>query len=154
MMVETLIWAIILAGTAKVLALLLAGNATPLQTEAGPSDGARQIFARIVAYIGAGIYEELLFRMLLLPAVAGLIHLTGTPKGTSYLLAAILTAVGFALAHYLPGGETFVWNSVAAWHALVFRTLAGLAFAGIFLWRGFGIAAGVHVAYDILTIWL
>lgn len=153
MVVETLFWAVTLAAAAKVIAMILAGGATPLDT-AAPESAAFATFKQIVLYIGAGVYEELLFRVLLLPAVAGLIHLSGVPRSQSYLFAAILTAIGFALAHYLPGGETFVLSEAAAWHRLIFRTLAGGFFAALFLWRGFGIAAGVHVVYDILTIWL
>ena len=52
----------------------------------------------------------------------------------------------FAAAHYVgPYGDPLQWRS------FLFRTLAGIFFAVVFLYRGFGIAAGSHAAYDILV---
>jgi membrane protease YdiL (CAAX protease family) len=106
----------------------------------------------ILSYLGAGIYEELLFRVLLLPAIAwGLIY-GGRNKNRSWQFAIALSSLLFAAAHYqwsLPGwdfaGEPFAWPS------FLFRTAAGVFFAILFLRRGFGIAAGTHALYDILV---
>jgi hypothetical protein len=37
------------------------------------------------------------------------------------------------------------------WYPFVFRTVAGLFFSALFIYRGFGIAAGTHAAYDMLV---
>lgn len=63
-------------------------------------------------------------------------------------MAAILTSLLFAAAHYRivwPGGDDFQWFS------FTFRFLAGMYFSVVFIYRGFGIAAGSHAAYDILV---
>ena len=45
-------------------------------------------------------------------------------------------------------GEAFTW------FAFIFRWLAGVYFAWVFVVRGFGVAVGAHTAYDILVGWL
>jgi membrane protease YdiL (CAAX protease family) len=58
----------------------------------------------------------------------------------------VTTSLIFAAAHHLGAqGEPFQW------YAFVFRATAGLFFATLFLFRGFGIAAGTHTAYDMLV---
>ena len=101
---------------------------------------------RLVGFFGAGIYEEVLFRLMLLPAVAGLLGaMLGGPK-LARVAAVVITSAVFALAHYVgPQGETFEWFSFA------FRAMAGGFFCVLFTLRGFGIAAGTHALYDILA---
>jgi len=101
---------------------------------------------RMVGFLGAGIYEELLFRLLLLPALAGLIGLSGAGPTPRRLGAVILSSACFAAAHYVgPHGEMF------AWYTFAFRFMAGGFFAVLFVYRGFGIAAGTHALYDIFV---
>ena len=40
------------------------------------------------------------------------------------------------------------------WFSASFRCLAGIFFATLFVYRGFGIAAGTHALYDVLVGWL
>ena len=61
------------------------------------------------------------------------------------ILAVMITSLLFSAAHNLPGGEPFQPFDFA------FRTLAGGFFAVVFLYRGFGIAAGTHAVYDLLV---
>lgn len=99
-----------------------------------------------VSYIGAGIYEEVLFRLCLLPICYGFFRLVQLEKGWAAALAIICTSVAFSLAHYVgPSGEEFRLFSFA------FRSLAGLFFALLFVCRGFGIVVGCHAAYDLLV---
>jgi len=100
----------------------------------------------VVAYGGAGVYEEALFRLALLPFVAGLMQAMGAPRRAALITAVLATSLAFAGAHHLGAcGEAFQWP------AFVFRTLAGGMFATVAIYRGFGIAAGMHVTYDILV---
>jgi membrane protease YdiL (CAAX protease family) len=112
---------------------------------------------RLVAFFGAGIYEELLFRALLLPAVALAARAAGASRITSAATAVIATSLLFAAAHYRVDlmigsyhlatsvGEPFIWTT------FLFRFLAGVFFSLVFLYRGFGIAVGTHAFYDILV---
>ena len=101
---------------------------------------------RAVSFLGAGIYEELLFRLMMLaPLTWGLQKLALKP-GASCVAAVVITSLLFAGAHHVgPGGYHFIWFD------FVFRFLAGVFFSVLFMYRGFGIAAGAHAGYDILV---
>jgi len=146
MWVESTLLALLLVGIAQLQGRLFhlggqAPAAAVAATGASPTS--------LLAYFGAGIYEELLFRLLLLPSVAALLRLTGASMRVSLVTAAVLTSVVFAAAHYQ------LFTSVGApfdWFSFVFRSVAGMFFAALFLWRGFGIAAGTHALYDVLVV--
>lgn len=100
---------------------------------------------RAVLFAGAGVYEEALFRLLLLSALAVAAARCGLNGGPALLLAVLSSSLLFAAAHHVgPHGEPL------AWYPFVFRCAAGGVFAALFLSRGFGIAAGAHAGYDML----
>ena len=137
MAAECLLLAVVLVGLAR-----LQNRLWPLQL--GP--GLEGIFARFIGFCGAGLYEEVLFRLLMLPAVAWGLERVGTPPSLSVLWSAVITSLLFSAAHYVgPLGDSFELYS------FTFRTMAGLFFALLFVVRGFGIAAGTHAAYDMLV---
>ena len=106
-----------------------------------PSSG-----ARIIGFCGAGIYEEALFRLLLLPPAIWLLGMFSITRDWRVGLAIVATSVLFSAAHYVGAqGEEFQWFSAS------FRCLAGVFFATLFVYRGFGIAAGTHALYDVLV---
>jgi CAAX prenyl protease-like protein len=100
---------------------------------------------QLMISLGAGIYEELLFRVIL---VSGLAWLGRKVFGWS-VTAAGLFAVGagaliFSAFHYIgPYGDRLNLGS------FVFRTVAGLLFSSLYLLRGFGITAWTHALYDV-----
>jgi len=101
---------------------------------------------RLVGFFGAGIYEEVLFRLMLLPAAIGLLKLAGVGANARVVSGVVATSLLFSLAHYIGAqGESFEAFS------FVFRFLAGGFFAIVFVSRGFGIAAGTHALYDIFA---
>ena len=113
-------------------------------------------WSQIISYLGAGIYEETLFRLLLF---AGLLRLfswsklhssSGTPEAErawyNTALAAFASALVFAGAHHLGvNGEPFNL------YVFSFRCFAGIYFAWLYHLRGFGIAVGAHAGYDVLV---
>lgn len=146
------------------LALLLLGAAQlvsqwlppPVQAAGlGPSRSA--VLGRLVGYLGAGIYEELLFRLLLLPMVARALQGTGFDRRASLLWAIGLTSLVFAAAHYefrtVLFGHSFSYRGeLFDPLTFAFRWLAGVFFSLLFVHRGFGIAAGAHALYDIFLV--
>ncbi|NOX56850.1 MAG: CPBP family intramembrane metalloprotease [Planctomycetes bacterium] len=105
-----------------------------------------QLAAQVVAFLGAGIYEEVMFRLLLLPLCFVILRLLLVPRNWAAGLSILATSLLFSAAHYLGAtGEAFLWST------FVFRTLAGLFFALLFVFRGFGITVGSHAAYDLLV---
>ncbi len=103
----------------------------------------------MVGYLGAGVYEETLFRLILVPLLWKALRLLQAPQVLASTLAVTGSALLFALAHHAgTPGETFTW------FAFVFRWMAGVFFAWVFVLRGFGIAVGTHTLYDILVGWI
>lgn len=105
-------------------------------------------FRNAIGFLGTGIYEELLFRLILLTSVAWGLRRCNIPPARAMMFAAILTSLFFSAAHYRflsPYGDPFDWFS------FLFRFVAGMFFSVVFIYRGFGIAAGSHAAYDILV---
>jgi membrane protease YdiL (CAAX protease family) len=99
-----------------------------------------------IGFLGAGIYEELLFRLILLSLLAWVIRRFGATQRVSTVTAVILSSVLFALAHHLGvNGEPFNFYHV------LFRCIAGVFFSILFIYRGFGITAGSHAMYDIIA---
>jgi membrane protease YdiL (CAAX protease family) len=107
---------------------------------------AERVAATAVIFLGAGIYEEVLFRLCLLPMFHGLFRTSGVRPALAAFMAALATSLAFSLAHYVgPAGEAF------RVYTFVFRTFAALFFALLFMLRGFGIAVGAHAAYDLIV---
>ena len=107
--------------------------------------------AHLFGFFGAGIYEELLFRVLLLSGIALIIHSAGAPRRASLVPVIVISALLFALAHYdvaTSGGQPFSWVGVT------FHAILGVAFGVLFVLRGFGITAGTHALYNVLVMLL
>jgi hypothetical protein len=101
----------------------------------------------VVLSLGAGAYEELVFRLLLVSGLAGLARWLGLGTMTALTLAFVVSAVVFSAAHHPPFGlEPFTMG------AFSYRLIAGLLFAGLFLARGFAVAAYSHAFYDVLVL--
>lgn len=111
------------------------------------------LLADIITGIGAGIYEELLFRLVLICALVLLFQdVLGWGKGNSIALAVLVSAALFAAHHHidlLSGRPN--QSDLFDWAKFIFRTIAGVYFAALFAIRGFGIAAGTHAFYDIIA---
>ncbi len=104
----------------------------------------------IVLSLGAGIYEEFLFRMILMGGMLWVMQSVLRMRGGAPLVLAIAgQALAFSAFHYLPwSGEAFDLQVFA------FRTLAGVYFAYLYQERKFGIAAGSHAIYDVMAVTL
>ncbi len=108
--------------------------------------GRGAFLGRMLGYLGAGVYEELLFRLMLVPPLAVCATRLLTRPAVRIAAVVILTSLLFSAAHYVgPHGE-----AVDAF-TFVFRFSAGAIFAVLFVYRGFGIAAGTHALYDIFV---
>ena len=106
----------------------------------------------VLGFLGAGVYEELLFRLILLLIVLWTVRRLGSDRRTSIVVAVIGTSVLFSAAHYVgPYGDPIHLGRFIFWFGFVFRFLAGVFFSVLFVGRGFGIAVGAHAGYDILV---
>lgn len=152
MLFEAILWTLPLL----VLALLLFGDRGQevpgaLAPTAETAATIKQLpwQARLTLSIGAGIYEELLFRLMLLTGLHFLIvDVFRASHNAGCIIAAVVSAVAFALYH------NTIYRGEGTVHLLWmgFYTIAGLYFSTIFLVRGFGVAVGTHAVYDIIAL--
>lgn len=118
------------------------------------SIAAQSILANIVTGIGAGIYEELIFRLILICLLMVLFQdLLRFSRTHAIIFSVLISAALFSAHHhvvFLDGrfGLGAPFNATE----FGFRTAAGVYFATLFAARGFGITAGTHAFYDIIAV--
>lgn len=100
---------------------------------------------RFVTFIGVGMYEELLFRLILFAWLARLLQIIFVPWVAAFPIAVVVSAIAFAMAHHLVQGDPFI-SAV-----FTMRTLIGVYLAALFAVRGFGVAVGAHIVYDVMV---
>ncbi|NRA59112.1 MAG: CPBP family intramembrane metalloprotease [Phycisphaerales bacterium] len=103
--------------------------------------------ARLVIALGAGLYEELLFRMALLALLhAVLAELLKLGPKLVFGIALPVSALAFALYHD-------VWTAGGVDVSATLLYFAGGLYLGvIYLLRGFGLAVGVHACYNTTVL--
>jgi hypothetical protein len=98
--------------------------------------------------IGAGVYEELLFRMVGIALVhLVLVDFLAMKDMFGRIGAVVLTSIAFALYH-----DVVVHGGGVDWPRLIYYFVAGAYFAVLYLGRGFGIVVAVHALYDIVVL--
>lgn len=147
MLLESAVWTLPLL----VLSMIIASGAPAMQEGAVPL-AAHTREAKITLALGAGIYEELLFRLILITFLHFvLVDVAKVEHKGGCVVAVLVAAVAFAFYHNLaaPGNPGF-----ANVRLLVFYTLAGAYFGAVFLLRGVGIVVGTHALYDVVVLLL
>jgi Type II CAAX prenyl endopeptidase Rce1-like len=117
-----------------------------LSTSGPPQVG---LFGKIILSFGAGVHEELVFRLLLVSAFTALgTRVLGLRRAAAVALSFFVSSILFSAAHHVIGGEP--------WHVgvFVYRFLCGMVFATLFEVRGFGVAVYTHAIYDIFVLLL
>lgn len=109
--------------------------------------GARSLAHDVVLSVGAGVYEEALFRALLLGAVHYALKTWARMRpGLAAFLAIVVSSAAFAACHHIgPYGDPLEATRLA------FRFGMGVAFAGIYVYRGLGIVVYTHALYDVFV---
>ncbi|MBM4013552.1 MAG: CPBP family intramembrane metalloprotease [Planctomycetes bacterium] len=141
-LLEAVLFALLLGPAAAALVDSV-GLSAPAPTAAASVPSTTQ---RLLLSIGAGVYEELVFRFLLLAGGFTLLHrVLGFRRGPSLGCAVAVSALLFSGYHHLgPGAEPFTAPVFA------FRAAAGLALGILFTWRGLALCAYLHAFYDML----
>ena len=132
-----------------------ANNRLSSVTDQAGRDGQDQpLLANIVTGIGAGIYEELVFRLILICILMLLLQdVLRLDHKNSIVLSILISAALFSAHHHVD----FITGQPNAkdlfnWTRFAFRTIAGIYFAILFAIRGFGITAGTHAFYNIIAV--
>ena len=142
LIVESIFYAIVIA--------LLSSALTAALLNFSSSDPATQLsyMQKLALSLGAGLYEELFFRVILVTLFIYLFNrLFNNKKWASVTAAVTLSALLFSAVHYMGDmGDFFTLNS------FFYRFLFGLMLNGLYVSRGFGVAAWTHAIYDVLVI--
>lgn len=145
MFLECIAYTVVLIGVFRLQQVVvsavgnLAGRPVAMAVQAGPELAANDHL--LLNMVGAGIYEELFFRLLLLPAVIWALLRIELKSWLAYTLGVVLVSVAFAAAHSIGVEQD--------WFIFAFRFLVGVILGAVFLKRGFGVAVGAHVLYNI-----
>jgi len=104
--------------------------------------------APLLLALGAGVYEELLFRLLLLGGGAYLLQsLFLWNRKWSLLVMLAVSSLAFSAAHYVgPLADQF------RSYDFIFRAVCGAVLGLIFLGRGLGVAVWTHAIYNALAL--
>lgn len=141
MFVESILLASVFGAVVGLATAQLVGAGRSLAAGGGVSGSP---VARLTLSLGAGLYEELLFRVLLVAMLSHVMRTLGISRVPAGVVATLVGAIIFSAFHYLgPLGDPFRVQS------FVFRALAGVAFSALYLTRGFGITAWTHALYDV-----
>ena len=127
-----------------------------LSSTGGPAaeTSARPLLANLVTGIGAGIYEELVFRLILICLLMLLFHdILRLTHSSSIVLSVLISAALFSAYHHVDffSGQPNVTDPFN-FTKFAFRTMAGIYFAALYAIRGFGITAGTHASYNIIAV--
>ena len=108
----------------------------------------RDVWMGIILSVGAGVYEEIVFRLLLLSALYFLFaNLLKVSKPISVVFSIIMGTLIFTSIHYVGTlGDSFTYTN------FTFRLLAGIILSIIFMFRGLGVAVYTHAIYDVLSV--
>ena len=108
----------------------------------------KDMWMGIILSVGAGVYEEIVFRLLLIT----LLYFTLTTllkiyKPIGAIISIITAALIFTFMHYVGSlSDSFTYTN------FTFRFLSGIVLSAIFLFRGLGVVVYTHVIYDVLTV--
>ncbi|MEI7657857.1 MAG: CPBP family intramembrane glutamic endopeptidase [Phycisphaerae bacterium] len=144
MFVESVLWTFPLL----MLGLLLQSRPGLIETARAVDITALPWQARLTLSAGAGLYEELLFRLVGITLVQFILsRLMAAKPDVAATIAVFVSAIAFAIYHRttLPGGG-------ADLTLLTYYGLAGLYFGSLFIFRGFGIVAATHFLFDALVL--
>ncbi|MFA5423014.1 MAG: CPBP family intramembrane glutamic endopeptidase [Phycisphaerae bacterium] len=148
---------ILIAIPLLVLSLVLNSSSAPSNAAVYLQNGSlvvdRSLLADVVTGIGAGIYEELIFRLILISLLMIIFQdVLRLEHSNAIILSIFVSAALFSAHHHLVFLDGRVsQSSPFSFSVFIFRTIAGVYFATVFAVRGFGITAGAHAFYDILA---
>lgn len=142
MLLESALWTVPLVALGWLTSRIAAQAAT--------APAKSPLLRGLVESIGAGVYEEFLFRLVFISLV-GLIgvDLLNLKRRGVMIGAMIASGLVFAAVHF----PLSAWASPAElpWGQVVFLAVVGMWWAVLFAWRGLGVAVASHIWWDVLV---
>jgi membrane protease YdiL (CAAX protease family) len=147
LLVESFVYALFFGSAVH---LLIRASGLDVLLAAGGTLQTMSPLTKLVASIGAGLYEEIVFRLILTSGLFALFaRFLVVPKLGAMALAIVVSSAVFSFVHHLgPMGDPFTLS------VFVFRFFAGVLLALIYSTRGFAVAVYTHAFYDVLVFFL
>ena len=137
MIIESFVWCVGLLITMKGINILFLAN--PITSD---------LLEQFYLSVGAGIWEELIFRLGLISIFTYIISTVfGYGKFFSLILSLFFSGAIFSLFHYVG-----IYGDIFTWQTFILRTFAGIFLGAVFLFRGFGISVYTHILYDMVLV--
>jgi len=143
MLGESAAYALVFGTVVSLLTALMLPGMVGLQM----GGGALNFGQKLATSLGAGLYEELVFRLFLTGGLLWGLSKLGWSQGVATAVAVLVASFIFSLVHYIgPYADALVLTS------FTFRFVAGVVLAGLFAVRGFAVAAWTHALYDVFLL--
>ncbi|PCJ16654.1 MAG: hypothetical protein COB02_15620 [Candidatus Cloacimonadota bacterium] len=151
MLLESILYAIIMGSVAVNLTDLILTIHAKVPLAISPASS--EFWVNAMLSFGAGLHEELVFRLILIELLFFISKNIYKKKSKSIIFnpnaifALIVSSLIFSYFHYVGSyGDTFEISS------FVFRAISGLYLSIIYLGRGFGVSAWTHALYDLFLL--
>ncbi|HEX2838166.1 MAG TPA: CPBP family intramembrane glutamic endopeptidase [Phycisphaerales bacterium] len=142
MAAESFLWTIPLLVFAMIAGTTVFAATTATSVDALPWT------SKVTLALGAGIYEELVFRLVLISLVhAVLVDAFKMQDRAGFIAGALVSALAFTFYHNLRAPD----GGVSLRLTLIYFG-AGVFFSTLFIKRGFGVAVATHALYDLITL--
>lgn len=144
MLLESALYAVMVGGVVNLLMNLTGVSSLLSVPPLRAAEASPGLIYKLVMSVGAGLYEELVFRLMLLGGLFWAMVRGGVGRVVAGVIAVVVSSLVFSGVHHLGSmGEAFTLG------AFTFRFFAGVVFAALYQVRGFAIAAWTHALYDI-----
>ncbi|PID38750.1 MAG: hypothetical protein CSA24_00300 [Deltaproteobacteria bacterium] len=107
------------------------------------------VFEKLVTSVGAGVHEELVFRLLMLGGLFGLLQRLKLIERSwlALIVALLISSALFSAAHHIGSlGDPLKVG------VFTYRLIAGMIFGLLYHYRSFAIAVYTHTLYDIYVL--
>jgi hypothetical protein len=139
MLLESAVWALALGS----LILFVMRDLLHIDPELSVAGAAQNVMLSF----GAGVHEELVFRLGMCAGGAAVLRFGGIKHAPAMVVAFIVSSAAFSAAHHI-GSLGDAW----ALGVFVYRMLAGLIFAALFYFRSLAHAVYAHALYDVYVL--
>ena len=140
LLVESVVWSVVIGiASARITGIVIGSN--PFLA-AGPTGSLAE---RLMVGIGAGVYEEIVFRALMISILLSLFRLFRFRESRASVFAVAVSAILFSAFHHV--GE---FGEIFRMHVFMYRVVAGVILSAIYTTRGLGVSAWSHAIYDVL----
>ena len=136
MMVESIFWS-------AILYFLLSKFMLVLMNPIG-----KTIIQQVILAIGAGIYEEFLFRVILISGLSFVIGFIFLWNDILVKVSALIVSAGIFSAFHFFGD----YGDFFSIELFLIRFVAGIILGLLYYFRGFGITATSHSIYDLIVL--